>query len=71
MVEKEWISSRRQRKLDLSFTGRSNSLTDMKTRPTGVDPMAFIDAVDHPRKREEAREIDAMMRRVSGLNPVM
>lgn len=44
---------------------------EAKTKPTEVSVEDFIAAVADPRRREEALVIDAMMRRVSGEEPVM
>lgn len=46
-------------------------MADNKTKPTVQDPAAFIAAVSDPRQREEAEQVDAMMRRVTGLDPTM
>lgn len=37
-----------------------------KTAPTTVDVDAFIDAVDHPVRRADARALKALMERVTG-----
>jgi hypothetical protein len=42
-----------------------------KTVPTGADVDAFIDGVDHERRRQEARTVLAMMREITGEEPVM
>jgi len=44
---------------------------ETKTRPTAVAVADFIDALDDPVRRDDARWVDAMMRRVTGLDPVM
>jgi hypothetical protein len=41
-------------------------VADIKTKPTRVDVDAFLDAIDDPGKRDDARTICAMMARVSG-----
>lgn len=46
-------------------------MSDNKTRPTPVDPYAFVAAVDHPRRREDGRALLTMMREVTGEEPVM
>ena len=46
-------------------------MTEAKTMPTGVDPADFIAAVEPERKREEARELDALFRKVTGETPQM
>ena len=42
-----------------------------KTEPTEVSVEDFITAIPGPRRREEAIEVDAMLRRVSGHEPKM
>lgn len=44
---------------------------EAKTKPTTLEVDAFIDAVPDERRRGEARQIDAMLRRVSGEAPVL
>ena len=44
---------------------------DAKTRPTPVSPEAFIDAVDHPGRREDARAVLALLAEATGEPPVM
>jgi hypothetical protein len=46
-------------------------MAENATRPTDADVHAFIDAVDDPRRREEARTVLALMREVTGEDPVM
>ena len=46
-------------------------MSDLKTRPTDASVEAFIDAVDHPRRREDARTLLVLMQRVTGEAPVM
>ncbi|MXZ75163.1 MAG: DUF1801 domain-containing protein [Gemmatimonadetes bacterium] len=46
-------------------------MSELKTRPTDASVEAFIDAVDHPRRREDARTLLALMQRVTGEQPVM
>ena len=41
-------------------------MAEIKTKPTGVAVDAFIDAVPHPQRREDARKVRAMMERLSG-----
>lgn len=40
-----------------------------KTKPTEVSVEAFIAAVPDPRRREEALAVNAMLRRVTGMEP--
>lgn len=44
---------------------------ETKTKPTEQRVSDFIDAVEDPVRREDAKKIDAMMRRVSGEQPRM
>ena len=46
-------------------------MSDLKTRPNESSVEAFIDAVDHPRRREDARILLDLMHRVTGEKPVM
>ena len=46
-------------------------MSEIKTRPTDASVEAFIDAVDHPRRREDARTLLDLMQRVTGEQPVM
>jgi len=46
-------------------------MSDLKTRPTDASVEAFIDAVDHTRRREDAHILLDLMRRVTGEKPVM
>lgn len=46
-------------------------MAEIKTRATPVSVEAFIDAVEPPQRREEARIVDDMMRRITGEPPKM
>ena len=46
-------------------------MSDPKTRPNDASVEGFIDAVEHPRRREDARTLLELMQRVTGENPVM
>lgn len=46
-------------------------MAEPKTTPTGMSVDAFIEAVGHARRREEARAVCAMMARVTGEEPEM
>ena len=46
-------------------------MSDNKTAPTDVDPREFVEAVEHPRRREDGLALLEMMNRVMGLKPVM
>ncbi len=46
-------------------------MVENKTQPTESDVAVFIDAVESDARREDARALDAMLRRVTGLAPTM
>lgn len=46
-------------------------MAEIKTKPTPVDVAAFIEAVENPGRREDARTVCAMMERVTGEPPRM
>lgn len=46
-------------------------MAELKTKLTGVSVDAFIDAVGHARRREDARVVLALMQRVTGEAPEM
>ena len=46
-------------------------MTQNKTKATEVNVADFIAAVEHDGKREDAKVLDAMFRRVSGVEPKM
>lgn len=46
-------------------------MSDAKTQPTQLSVDAFIDAVEPVAKREDARLLDALFRRVTGAMPVL
>lgn len=46
-------------------------MAENKTRPTATSVEAFIEAVDHPGKREDAKALDALFREVTGVEPTM
>ena len=46
-------------------------MAETKTRPTEVSPDQFIDAVDNPVRRDDARTVRAMMERITGEPPRM
>ena len=46
-------------------------MSENKTKPTGKAVTDFIDGIDHAGKREDAKAIDAMFRRLTGEEPVM
>ncbi|MXO90580.1 DUF1801 domain-containing protein [Pontixanthobacter aquaemixtae] len=46
-------------------------MSEPKTLPTDVSVEDFIESVDHDRKREEAKVLDALFRKVTGQEPQM
>jgi hypothetical protein len=57
-----------------SFSARDEKDAAMPantTAPTDVDPMAFLQAVEPPRRREDGLALDRMFREVTGFQPVM
>jgi hypothetical protein len=50
---------------------RTASKSTNKTKPTAVDPIAFIDAVKSETKRNDAHELVALMKKVTGKPPKM
>ena len=46
-------------------------MAETKTKPTEITAESFIDTVDHPRKREDAKVLDALFRKVTGEAPRM
>lgn len=42
-----------------------------KTKPTQISAQDFIEAVEHPGKRADAKVLDALFQKVTGLDPVM
>lgn len=46
-------------------------MAETKTKPTGVSVDAFLEAVEHPVRRADGQTLDAVMRRVTGLEPRM
>lgn len=46
-------------------------MAETKTKPTEVSVDAFLDAVPDPVRRADGKAIDAMMRRISGMEPAM
>ena len=46
-------------------------MAENKTRPTEVDPAAFIAAVDNERRRADGQALLTLMQEVSGEQPVM
>lgn len=46
-------------------------MAETKTKATAADPAGFIDAVEPTSKREDAKVLDAMFRRVTGEEPRM
>lgn len=46
-------------------------MPENKTKPTHIDPAAVISALDEGHRKRDAETLDAMMRRLSGAEPVM
>lgn len=46
-------------------------MAEAKTQPTGASVDAFFDAIPDPRRRADARAVDALMRELSGEAPHM
>lgn len=46
-------------------------MSENKTKPTEVSVATFIDSLDHAGKREDAKVLDALFRRVTGQEPQM
>lgn len=46
-------------------------MAETKTKPTETSVADFIDAVEHPGKREDAKVLDALFRKVTGVEPTM
>ena len=46
-------------------------MAETKTKPTGVDVGAFLDAVPDPKRRADGKEVCALMERLSGNPPKM
>ncbi|MCW4461665.1 DUF1801 domain-containing protein [Sphingomonas sp. BT-65] len=46
-------------------------MAEIKTKPTEISAAEFIDAVENPIRREEAKAVCAMMERVTGEPPRM
>ena len=46
-------------------------MSQNKTRPTGKAVSDFIDGIEHEGKREDAKVLDALFRRVTGEKPVI
>ena len=46
-------------------------MAETKTKPTEVTPESFIEAVDHPGKREDGKVLDALFRKITGEAPKM
>ncbi|WP_423604706.1 DUF1801 domain-containing protein [Sphingomonas sp. MS122] len=46
-------------------------MAEIKTKPTAISPAEFIEAVENPARREDAKTVCAMMERISGEPPRM
>ena len=45
--------------------------TEPKTKPTAVDPKAFVEAVEHKTRREDGLVLLNLFDRITGLKPIM
>ncbi|WP_343519772.1 DUF1801 domain-containing protein [Sphingomonas sp.] len=46
-------------------------MAEIKTKPTEISPAEFIEAVENPVRREDAKTVCAMMARITGEPPKM
>ncbi len=46
-------------------------MAENKTQPTAIKPAEFVEAVEHPLRREDARTLLALMTRITGWDPQM
>lgn len=46
-------------------------MAEIKTKPTEISAAAFIEAVENPARREDAKAVCAMMERITGEPPQM
>lgn len=46
-------------------------MAENKTVPTDVTVQSFLEAVEHPKRREDALVLDALFRRITGFEPKM
>lgn len=46
-------------------------MAENKTVPTDVTVQSFLEAVEHPKRREDALVLDALFRRIIGFEPKM
>lgn len=56
-------------KVTAGHTGKTAA--DIKTKATGVDPVAYIDGLDTPRRVDHGHQLLALFNRVTGADPVM
>lgn len=49
----------------------THRMAENKTKPTGVSPQQFVDEVEHPRRREDAKVLLELMTEVTGQPAVM
>jgi len=45
--------------------------TDNKTKPTSVSPLEFVEAVEHPVRKKDAKQLLELFARVTGFAPRM
>ena len=46
-------------------------MSENKTKPSNADVMAFLEAVDHPRRREDGLVLHELMGTITGMKPVL
>lgn len=46
-------------------------MAENKTQVTFVDPIDFIDAVEHPTRKSDAQTLDALFQKITGFAPKM
>ncbi|MEM9532861.1 MAG: hypothetical protein AAGA23_18215 [Pseudomonadota bacterium] len=46
-------------------------MAKLKTRPAAQDPRAFVEAVEHPKRREDGLRLLGLMQEITGAAPQM
>lgn len=62
-VEGQWTK--------LPLKPETNPMAENKTGPTSLDPTAVIASLEDEGRRRDARTLDRLMRKLTGLDPVM
>ena len=44
-------------------------MAENKTQPTAIKPADYVETIEHPVRREDARTLLALMERISGWKP--